>query len=63
MASPFICDFRNMPHIPPSLSMNVPGIGRRWATRKGSCVRRQDAVRRRISDTNFWWDTFEGVGL
>jgi len=52
-----------MPHIPPSLSMNMPGVGRRWATWQGSRVRRQDAVRRRISDTNFWRDTFEGVGL
>ena len=38
-------------------------VGRLWATRQGSCMRRQDALRRRISDTNFWRDTFEGDGL
>ena len=43
--------------------MIMPGVGKRWATRQGSCVRRQDAVSRRMSDTNFWRDTFEGDGL
>ncbi len=54
MASPFICaTFAICPHIPLSLSMIMPGVGKRWATRQGSCVRRQDAVSRRMSDTNF----------
>jgi hypothetical protein len=49
-----------MPHIRPFLSMIVPGVGMLWATRQGSCLRRQDARHRGISDTNFWPDTFAG---
>jgi hypothetical protein len=43
--------------------MIVRGVGRLWATRQGSCVRRQDALHRGIIDTNFWQDTFDGDGL
>ena len=43
--------------------MIVTGVGRLWATRQGSCLRRQDALHRGISDTNFWPDTVVGNGL
>ena len=40
----------------------VPGREALWATQQGSCMRRQDAPLRGISDTSFWRDTFEGSG-
>jgi len=43
--------------------MIMRGVGRLWATRRGYSMRRQDALHRRIGDTNFWRDTFEGDGL
>ncbi len=43
--------------------MIMRGVGRLWATPRGYSMRRQDALHRRIGDTNFWRDTFEGDGL
>jgi hypothetical protein len=39
----------------PFLSMIMRGVGRLWATRLDPCMRRQDALHRGISDTNFWY--------
>ena len=49
--------YRNMPNICPFLSMIVSGVGRLWATRQGSWVRRQDALhcRSREADTRGRW--------
>ena len=52
----------NMLHIWAFLSMIMCGGGRLWATQQGSCMRRQDAPHRGVSDTSFWQDTFEGNG-
>jgi hypothetical protein len=49
--------YRNMPNIWPFLRMIVSGVGRLWATRQGSYMRRQDALRRRCreADTRGRW--------
>ena len=46
-----------MPNIWPFLSMIVSGVGRLWATRQGSYMRRQDALHRRSceADTRGRW--------